>query len=62
MVGGKVMAIGDKLRGKLQDKITGKESKKDKQVLADIIEELKGSVEAHRSQHERLQKVLDNLK
>lgn len=56
------MAIGNKLRGKLQDKITGKESKKDKQVLADIIEELKGSVEAHRSQHERLQKVLDNLK
>lgn len=34
-------------------------SKSDKAVLKEVIGELEKAVEMHRSQHERLQKILD---
>ena len=37
-------------------------SKSDKALLKEVIGELKKAVEMHRSQHERLQKILDNSK
>jgi len=35
-------------------------SKSDKAVVKEVIGELKKAVEMHKSQHERLQKILDN--
>jgi Mg2+ and Co2+ transporter CorA len=37
-------------------------SQSDKALLKEVIGELKKAVEMHRSQHERLQKILDNSK
>ena len=36
-------------------------SKTDTDTIADVIEELKGAVKIHTSQHERLQSILDRL-
>jgi len=36
-------------------------SDRDKDTMAEIIEQLKKAVQAHKSQHERLQAILDRL-
>lgn len=36
-------------------------TKRDEDTIGDIIEELKAAVEMHKSQHERLQAILDRL-
>ena len=42
----------------ISEQVTGR----DGDTLEKIIEELKGAVELHRSQHERLQTILDRLR
>jgi hypothetical protein len=36
-------------------------SDRDKDTMTEVIEELKKAVQAHKSQHERLQAILDRL-
>ena len=36
-------------------------SDRDKDTISEVIEELKKAVQAHKSQHERLQAILDRL-
>lgn len=36
-------------------------SDRDKDTMTEVIEELKKAVQAHKSQHERLQTILDRL-
>jgi len=47
----------DQLRKIIKEEI----SDRDKDTMTDVIEELKKAVQAHKSQHERLQAILDRL-
>tara|TARA_R100001510_G_C7643208_1_gene200743 strand:+ start:67 stop:243 length:177 start_codon:yes stop_codon:yes gene_type:complete len=47
----------DQLRKIIKEEI----SDRDKDTMAEIIEQLKKAVQAHKSQHERLQAILDRL-
>tara|TARA_R100000734_G_C3254218_1_gene54822 strand:+ start:481 stop:666 length:186 start_codon:yes stop_codon:yes gene_type:complete len=50
------------LRVRLKDKMNGKGKNEDHELLEEVIEELKGAVKAHRSQHERLSALLKKMK
>ena len=47
----------DQLRKIIKEEITDR----DKDTMTEVIEELKKAVQAHKSQHERLQAILDRL-
>ena len=47
----------DQLRKIIKEEI----SDRDKDTMAEIIEQLKKAVQAHKSQHERLQAILDRM-
>ena len=48
-------------KGELRKIIREEISDRDKDTMNDVIEELKKAVQAHKSQHERLQAILDRL-
>mgnify|MGYP000627819748 CR=1 FL=1 len=48
-------------KGELRKIIREEISDSDKDTMAEVIEELKKAVQAHKSQHERLQAILDRL-
>ena len=48
-------------KGELRKIIREEISDSDKDTMTEVIEELKKAVQAHKSQHERLQAILDRL-
>ena len=48
-------------KSELQQIIKEEISDRDKDTMNDVIAELKKAVQAHKSQHERLQAILDRL-
>jgi hypothetical protein len=48
-------------KGELRKIIREEISDRDKDTMNDVIAELKKAVQAHKSQHERLQAILDRL-
>jgi hypothetical protein len=48
-------------KSQLQQIIKEEISDRDKDTMNDVIAELKKAVQAHKSQHERLQAILDRL-
>ena len=62
--GSKETIMGHKtsdLRGRLKDKMNGEGKNEDHETMKEVIEELKGAVIAHRSQHERLSAILKRM-
>lgn len=53
----KMKITKDQLRNIIKEEI----SDRDKDTMNDVIAELKKAVQAHKSQHERLQAILDRL-
>ena len=53
----KMKITKDQLRKIIEEEI----SDRDKDTMNDVIAELKKAVQAHKSQHERLQAILDRL-
>ena len=48
-------------KGELRKIIREEISDRDKDAMNDVVAELKKAVQAHKSQHERLQAILDRL-
>ena len=48
-------------KGELRKIIREEISDRDKDTMNDVVAELKKAVQAHKSQHERLQAILDRL-